>query len=111
MKKLIVLLLLFVGGCGEKITHGTITGRDHTPGHYKTVTEYTYVDFDDDGISDIDIPHDRKIYVKPTWTLTFGRIDGEGTERSRTITIDEDTYNSYKVGDSYNMYGNQAEAE
>jgi hypothetical protein len=107
MKKFLALLLCLFCGCGETITSGTVIGKRYYPARTETYTTYTRLDIDDDGNNDIKIPHVNTIQVPENWTITFSRrVDDK--DISRTVDVDKETYNDYKIGEQYPRY--QAEA-
>jgi hypothetical protein len=82
MKRLLLVLLLFCVGCGGTITHGTVIKRWTS----------------------------RDLNLSTTYFIQIGQEKGK-VEYLRTMEVDRETFDKYKIGDYYRRYPQNAEKE
>jgi hypothetical protein len=93
----IILILLSLSGCST-ITEGKIIEKEFIPAHTETLLvpivmstgKSTFTNF---------IPVIRD--YEDQWVIMFEGTNEEGEKEARKVYTDEETYNSYEVGDNF----------
>lgn len=89
MKTILALIALALVGCEQPLS-GVITDKRYHPPY----TTFTYVNVEDVLIP-IPTPHPAR------WTITIRGTISDGKERVRVFDVGEQTWNQFKVGESY----------
>ena len=92
----IILILLFLSGCST-ITEGKIIEKEFIPAHTESILIPVVTKVGNSTITNL-IPVIRD--YEDQWVIIFEGTNEEGEKETRKVYTDEETYNSYEVGDN-----------
>lgn len=109
MKKLAVVIVaaLFVlSGCGQPAPDsGYVRDKKFTAAHDTSYTTYDCVYRNKNGVCQVTIPHEHVTHHPDKWEIKLEDCtkddDGKTKCRKGWKTVDQQTYESYKVGSHY----------
>ena len=104
MKKLLataaLIAVLVLSACSA-ISSGYITKKNHTEGYYRYEQYCAVYTYDEDGYGRCSLYGTRPVWVDPTWSFEIQDQNDDYETVTGWVSVDEETYNSYEVGDYY----------
>lgn len=93
----VILIILSLSGCST-ITEGEIVEKKFIPEHMETMYIPIVTKVGNSTITNL-IPVMRD--YEDQWIIVFEGINDEGEKEARKVYTDEETYNSYEIGDNF----------